>query len=237
MVERLGYAGVALPVALESLVSPVPSELILPLAGYLTGQGRLWYPAVVLAATVGSVLGALAVYGLAARLGEERVRRFVRRFGRYLLLGEADLDRAERWFDRHGRAAVALGHPAPLVRSAVSVPAGPRRMPLPVFLGSTALGAGVWSAVLVGIGWALGDRWQQVERYGTVLEVAVLGGLLVLAGRFVLRRLRRGTHAAALAQRPPCALVSRSVCCPTAATRGAARVPAPGPGGGNRGTP
>ena len=190
VIESLGYAGVAALIALENVFPPIPSELILPLAGFLAGQGRFWFPAVVVAATIGSVAGALLLYGIGAWLGDARLRGLVNRFGQVLTLTGADLDRAEGWFDTHGAKAVLIGRLVPVVRSLVSVPAGLRRMPLWRFVAYTAAGAGVWNSVLIGLGWALGDRWQQVNQYGTYVEYAVLAALLGEVGWFVWKRRR-----------------------------------------------
>jgi membrane protein DedA with SNARE-associated domain len=180
VIERLGYGGVALLIALESIFPPIPSEVILPLSGYLAAQGQFWLPAVILAATAGSVAGALVLYGLAAWLGEDRVRGILDRHGKLIHLSGKDLDQADGWFDRHGAKAVMLGRLAPIVRSLISVPAGLRRMPLPRFVLYTSIGSTVWNGALIGIGWILGDRWDQVNRYATFVELGFL--VLVVAG-------------------------------------------------------
>lgn len=190
VVQSLGYIGVAFLIALENLVPPIPSELILPLAGFLAGQGRFWLPGVVVAATAGSVGGALILYGLGAWLGEARLRRLLRRFGRFLRLQEGELDRAQQWFDRHGDKAVLLGRLVPVVRSLVSIPAGLNRMSLRRFVLYTALGSGLWNSALVGLGWALGDRWDQVCHYGQLFEYATLAALAVALAWFFWRHRR-----------------------------------------------
>ncbi len=188
VVESLGYVGVACLIALENLFPPIPSELILPLAGFLTGQGRFSLPAVVAAATAGSVVGALLLYGLGAWLGEQRLRGLVGRFGGILTLREADIDRADAWFDRHGGTAVLIGRLVPVVRSLISIPAGLRRMPLGRFVLYTAVGSSLWNGLLIGLGWALGERWQQVNQYGRYLEYGVLVLLVAAIAWFLHRR-------------------------------------------------
>jgi membrane protein DedA with SNARE-associated domain len=185
-----GYVGVALLVALDNVFPPIPSEIILPLAGFLSGQGHLAYPGVVLAATVGSVAGALPLYAVGYWLGEARLRPLVRRFGRWLFIEEADLDQAQEWFDRHGTKAVLLGRCVPLVRSLISIPAGLACMPLRRFVVYTALGSGLWNAILVGIGWTLGERWEQVGSYLKPLEYVVMALLVAATARFLWHRLR-----------------------------------------------
>jgi membrane protein DedA with SNARE-associated domain len=188
VIASLGYVGVAALVALENLFPPIPSELILPLAGFLAGQGRFALPLVIVAATFGSTAGALAVYGIGAGLGERRVRALTARYGGFLRLSDEDIDRAESWFDRHGGEAVFLGHLAPLIRSVISIPAGLRRMPLWKFALYTAAGSGVWNSVLVTLGWALGDRWQQINQYASYFEYAVIAAIVGGIGWFVWKR-------------------------------------------------
>ena len=188
VVESLGYVGLALLIALENVFPPIPSELILPLAGFLAGQGRFSLPAVIVAATIGSVAGALVLYGLGAWLGEARLRRLVDRYGKYARVSDRDLERADGWFDRHGGMAVLIGRLVPLVRSLVSVPAGVRRMPLMRFVAYTAVGSACWNSVLIGLGWALGDRWDQVNRYASLVEYVVLAALAIGVGWFIWKR-------------------------------------------------
>jgi membrane protein DedA with SNARE-associated domain len=188
VIESLGYAGIIALVALESIVPPIPSEVILPLAGFLAGQGRFSLPLVIVAATLGSVIGAVALYGLSAWLGERRVRSVVERYGAYLRLTSHDLDRANDWFDRYDSAAVAIGRLVPVIRSLVSIPAGLRRMPLGRFLLFTSAGSAVWNSVLIGLGWLLGDNWEKVEEYSSYVQYAVLVALAVVAIAFFYRR-------------------------------------------------
>jgi membrane protein DedA with SNARE-associated domain len=184
VVETLGYVGVAALLALENLVPPIPSELILPLAGFLVEQGRFSYPLVVLAATVGSVVGAIVLYALGRSLGEHRFRRLAEQIP---LLGGDDVDRARDLFARHGGAAVFLGRLLPGVRSFVSIPAGFERMPLAQFLAYTTAGSALWNAALIGAGWALGTQWQRVERYASIVGYILLALVALLLVRRVWR--------------------------------------------------
>jgi membrane protein DedA with SNARE-associated domain len=197
VIQDAGYPGLALLVTLEMVFPPIPSELVLPLAGFLTGQGLLLYPLAVLAATLGSVVGALLLYGVGRTVGERRIRALTRRYGKWLLMDERDLDRARAWFDRYDAAAVFLGRLAPGVRSLVSIPAGVAGMPIGRFAWYTALGSGLWNAGLIGLGWLLGAHWETATDYLRPLTVLVVAGLgaagLVLAWKRIGDRvLRRG---------------------------------------------
>jgi membrane protein DedA with SNARE-associated domain len=185
VVESLGPIGVGLLVLLENLFPPVPSEVILPLAGYLAGTGRLGVVQVVLAATAGSVLGALALYWLGAAVGDERIRVWMRRLP---LVNEGDLDRAQGWFDRHGGSAVLIGRMIPVVRSVVSIPAGVQRMPLWRFVLYTTLGSGAWNALFVALGYLLGSQWRTVGEYSDLLNVVVVGAIVLAVAIFVGKR-------------------------------------------------
>lgn len=203
LVELLGYPGLAVVVALENVFPPIPSEAVLPLAGFLVGQGRMTFVGAALAATAGSVAGALVLYSLGAVYGEQRVRGLVRRYGCWLGIAERDLDRAQGWFRDHGGSAVFFGRLAPLVRSLVSVPAGVARMPLGAFVLYTALGSGLWNAALIGAGWLFGANWWLVERYQKAFGTMVAMALVVLAVWFVGRRLMGDGRAGAERQAAP----------------------------------
>ena len=189
VVESIGYLGVALIVALENVITVIPSELVLPLAGFLASQGRLWLPGVVVAATVGSVAGALVMYAFGYWLGEPRVRVLVRRYGRWVFVSESDLDRALEWFREHGALAVLVGRLVPSVRSLVSIPAGICHMALGRFAAYTAIGSAIWNSALIGLGWLLGENWPVVSVYARWLEYAVLVVVALAVLWFIWRRL------------------------------------------------
>ncbi|MEU4334608.1 DedA family protein [Micromonospora lupini] len=188
VIEAMGPVGVALLVALESIVPPIPSEIVLALAGFLSHEGKFNVVVVVLAATVGSLVGALVLYWLGAALGEERLKRWLDRIP---LVDRDDLERADRWFERHGRWAVLIGRVVPVVRSLVSVPAGANRMPLGEFVLLTTIGSGVWNALIVGAGYALGSRWQDVARYSDWFNYAIGLVFVVMVVGWVIRKIRR----------------------------------------------
>jgi membrane protein DedA with SNARE-associated domain len=189
VVERLGYVGLLLMVALENVFPPIPSEIILPLAGFNVFQGDFSFPLVLLFATLGSVVGALALYAIGAWFGEDRLRGIVRAHGRKLFLKEADIDNAETWFNRHGARAVFLCRMVPIVRSLISIPAGLDRMALGRFVVLTAAGSLLWNAALVGAGWALGTQWERVEGVVSVLQYLVIAAGVLLVALFFWTRI------------------------------------------------
>jgi membrane protein DedA with SNARE-associated domain len=192
VVDALGYVGVAFLIALENLFPPIPSEIVLPLAGFVAGQGRANVVGMVVASTVGSMVGAWALYGIAAAIGPERLRAIVVRWGRVLRLGPEDLDKAEAWFDKRSGTAVLIGRCVPLIRSLVSIPAGFRRMPIVRFTVFTLIGSLVWNTALVGAGYALGDRWEQVGDYVGYLQYVVIAVVLAALGWFAWSRFGPG---------------------------------------------
>lgn len=187
-VEALGYAGVAALIALENLFPPLPSELILPFAGFLATQGRLSLAGAIGAATLGSLVGALALYAGGALLGQRRLRRIA---DRVPLLQARDVDRADAWFAHYGDTAVLVGRMVPVVRSLISVPAGVRRMPLWRFVIFTVLGSTLWNSLLIGLGFLVGERWELIRQWARLLEWLVLVLLAALVVAFVVRRLQR----------------------------------------------
>lgn len=152
VIFQLGYVGIALLMALESSLVPFPSEVVLPPAGYLAAQGRMSAPLAFGAGLLGSLIGALFNYFLAAKLG----RPLLHRYGRYMLIKEASLVRSEEFFRRHGEISMFIGRLIPVIRQLISLPAGVARMRLDLFVAYTAIGAGIWCAVLTYIGWYLG---------------------------------------------------------------------------------
>jgi membrane protein DedA with SNARE-associated domain len=187
IMEALGAPGAGLAVALENLFPPIPSEVILPLAGFTASQGDMSLVAAIVWTTAGSVVGALVLYLLGALVGRERTRAIAARLP---LVKVSDIDRTEAWFARHGRKAVFFGRMVPLFRSFISIPAGIERMPMATFLLYTTLGSLIWNVVFVLAGYGLGENRQIVEDWAGTYQRAVLaaGALAVVA--FVAVRLR-----------------------------------------------
>lgn len=197
VVDALGYLGVAFLVALENVFPPIPSEAVLPLAGFVAGRGDANLIGMILAATAGSVVGAWVLYGVAAAIGPERLRAFIVRYGRWFSVREHHLVRAEEWFDRRANAAVLIGRCVPLIRSVVSVPAGFRRMPLGRFTLLTALGSAAWNTALISAGAVLGERWERVGDFVGLFQGVVIIAIVAIAGYAVWRVLIRPRLAAA----------------------------------------
>lgn len=188
IVERLSYPGVAMLVALENVFPPIPSEVVLGLAGYTASRGDAWVLGMIIAATAGSVVGALILYGLSAAVGPVRLRAIIIRYGTWVGFGETDLDRAEAWFDRRARSAVLVCRCVPLIRSLISIPAGFRRMPLGAFTLFTLLGSLVWNTVLVTAGYLLADQWEKVLEFTEPFQTLVVMFVGVLIVALVIRK-------------------------------------------------
>ena len=189
VVHSLGYVGVFVLILSGSLYLPIPTELTLPLFGFLIGNGRLSFVPVLLAATAARVCAALVMYAVGFRLREARLRRVIKHFERSKLLFVSDFERASAVFERHGGKAILIGHLIPGVGALVSVPAGLKRMPLRWrFLGYTILGCSIWNASLIGLGWALGGRWRIVEVFTSFVGFSVLVVLITATVWFFWRR-------------------------------------------------
>ncbi len=175
---------------LESVGIPLPSEIILPFAGYLVYQGKAGFWAAVLVGTLGGTVGSLLAYGLGLWGG----RPLLERYGRYILIREEELRRAERWFARYGAEAVFFGRLLPAVRTYISFPPGITRMRLPLFTIYTLAGSLIWSVVLTYAGVILGPRWESLRRLFDLLDVLIV--VLVLGGViYFFRRRRQGRGA------------------------------------------
>lgn len=187
LMDRLGAPGAGLAVALENLFPPLPSEVILPLAGFAANRGDLGLVSAIFFTTLGSVVGALALYGVGAILGRDRTRALAARIP---LMKLEDVDKAEAWFARHGAKAVLIGRVVPVVRSLISIPAGVERMRMSLFLALTAIGSLVWNSALIIAGYLLGEKWNVVESYVGVLQWVVLAVAVLAVVWFIVVKLR-----------------------------------------------
>ena len=197
VINQFGYFGVALLVIIENVFPPIPSEIVLPFAGFVAQQGTgvaqsdTTVIGMMIAATVGSVVGALILYFVSAAIGPDRLRAFVEKFGKWFGVKPADLVRAEAWFDRRSFVAVLVGRCVPLIRSIVSIPAGFRRMKLTNFILLTAIGSAVWNIALIGAGAVLKDQWDRVGDYVGVFQWVVILAIVVFVVRFVISLVKR----------------------------------------------
>ncbi|MGH3778510.1 MAG: DedA family protein [Pseudonocardiaceae bacterium] len=194
IVDRLGAAGVGLLILVENLIPPIPSEVILPLAGFRAKAGALNVWLVWPAATAGSVTGALVLYSLGRLLGYDRLYRLAGHKW-FILASPEDLDRGKRLFRDHGGKIVLLARMVPIIRSIVSVPAGVAGMPIPRFILLTAIGSGIWNAVFISLGWYLNENYEVVDNWLGPISYVLLG--LIVAGLVCLgvrRRHSRDAH-------------------------------------------
>jgi membrane protein DedA with SNARE-associated domain len=183
-IDSIGLVGVAVLVALENVFPPIPSEVILLLAGYNVELNRFGFIGAVIAATVGSIVGAYFLYGVGRVLSEERLEALLAGVGKYVGLKKKDVHKGFQWFERHEDPVVFFGRLIPVVRSVVSIPAGAEKMSLAKFTLLTGLGSLIWNTVWVSIGWGLGSQWEKAETWGSYLQYIVIA--LVLIGLVVL---------------------------------------------------
>lgn len=191
VIEQTGYLGIALLMLLENVFPPIPSELVLPFAGYVAATGELNVVGVLAAAVAGSLLGALPWYYLGRRLGHGGLQRFAQRHGRLLTMEPEDIDRAQEWFKRHGPSSVAFGRLVPAVRSVISMPAGVAQLPLLKFLLWSLVGTVAWSALLLGVGFALESRYEEAKQ---AVEWVTRGVVAFLVGGYLWRVWRFGRN-------------------------------------------
>lgn len=190
--NSLGYWGIGLLMFLENLFPPIPSELIMPLAGFTVAQGNMQFAPVVVAGVVGTVVGALPWYYAGKILGEQRLKSLADRYGKWLTISSKDITRATSWFDKHGGKAVFFCRLVPGVRTLISLPAGISRMPLLPFLLLSTLGTLLWVSLLTYAGYVLGDNYEIVEHYlGPVSKIVVASLLFAFIIWVVQRNLRR----------------------------------------------
>lgn len=189
IIESIGEVGVGLLIALETILPPIPSEVILPFAGFAAQEGKLNPFLAWGCATLGSLAGAMVLYLLGVKFSYDRLHHLAERKW-FFLFGVRDLERGMRFFEGHGGAVVLVGRFIPFIRSIVSVPAGLDAMPLPRFLALTALGSGIWNAVFIAIGYRLGAEYEVVERYVGPVSKGVVAVLALALVWLVVRRLR-----------------------------------------------
>ena len=186
-IERLGYVGVAALTFLENLFPPIPSEIVIPLAGFVAAEGRVRVDYVIAAGTIGTLAGTTMWYEIGRRIGERRLRAWIDRHGKWLTLSGRDVDSAQAWFRRHGNAAILFGRLLPGVRTWVSLPAGFTEMRFAPFLGYSALGTVIWTAALSYAGVVLQANFTVVGDYVNIITHVLLGVLGVMLARRYIR--------------------------------------------------
>jgi membrane protein DedA with SNARE-associated domain len=186
--SSMGYLGIGLLMFLENLFPPIPSELIMPLAGFTVAQGKMDFVPAVAAGVIGTVLGAFPWYYAGKLIGETRLRKLADRYGKWLTLSSKDIDKANEWFTKQGGKAVFLCRLVPGVRTLISLPAGINKMPLIPFVLYSTLGTTLWVFLLTFLGFQLGEHYEQVEKWLAPVSKAVLVVLLVGFGIWIWKR-------------------------------------------------
>ncbi len=192
LIGSIGLWGAALLIAIEVIVVPIPSELVLLLTGFNVSEGRFLIEGAIAVTTLASVLGALFLYFVAKAIGEDRVFGLTRKFGKFVGLKESDIHKTLHWFTRYGKALVFFGRLIPIIRSLVSIPAGLTKMKLWVFILFTALGSGIWNSIWITTGFVLGENWSAAEEFSNVIDIVAYSAIAVfvlfLVGRAIFEK-------------------------------------------------
>lgn len=186
--DSLGYWGIGFLMFAENLFPPIPSELIMPLAGFTVSQGKMNFALAVLAGVVGTIIGALPWYYAGKIIGEERVKRLADKYGKWITVSSKDIDKVKRWFDRYGNNAVLFGRLVPGIRTLISLPAGLNEMPVVPFLIYSTIGTTLWVIFLTGAGYLLGSQYELVDEYLAPVSKGVLVLLIVAFAVWIFRK-------------------------------------------------
>ncbi len=187
IIEKLGYLGIGILMTLESMIAPVPSEAVMPFAGFLWYDGKFTLWGIILASTLASILGSLISYYIGAYGG----RPLVKKFGKYLLLNERHLDKTEQFFQKYGDKTIFISRFIPIVRHLISIPAGVGRMRIGKFLLYTTIGAGLWNSFLTWLGFQLRDKWEAIRKYTEILDVLIIVVIALAIIYFIYQRKKR----------------------------------------------
>jgi len=187
LMDRMGLWGAALAVGMDNLFPPIPSEIVLPMAGLAASQGTFSLAGALVATTAGSVIGACIMCWLGRLFGRDRTAWV---FEKTPLLKLSDLEKSEAWFAKHGRKAVFFGRMVPIFRSLISIPAGVEKMSFTLFVLLTTAGSLIWNSIFVGAGYTLGENWHVIEPYADWFQRLVILAVLVVCGWFVVTRVR-----------------------------------------------
>lgn len=187
VMQQLGYLGIALLMFLDNIFPPIPSELIMPAAGFTASEGHFTLFGVIAAGSIGSILAAVILYWIGRLLNEQRLKTWLSRYGKWLFIKPDDLTTATRWFNQHGAKIVFFGRMIPAVRSLISIPAGMARMPFGLFLLYSSLGTIIWTSILAGAGFYLGSNYEKFSHWVSGAGNVIIVILLIVAA-FALRR-------------------------------------------------
>lgn len=186
--DSLGYWGIGFLMFAENLFPPIPSELIMPLAGFSVSQGKMDFTLAVLAGVVGTIIGALPWYYAGKIIGEQRIKNLADKYGKWITVSSKDIDKVKRWFDRYGNNAVLFGRLVPGIRTLISLPAGLNEMPVVPFLIYSTIGTTLWVIFLTGAGYLLGNNYELVDEYLAPVSKGVLVLLLVAFAVWIFRK-------------------------------------------------
>lgn len=186
--DSLGYLGIGFLMFAENLFPPIPSELIMPLAGFSVSQGKMDFSLAVLAGVVGTIIGALPWYYAGKIIGEERLKRLADKYGKWITVSSKDIDKVKRWFDRYGNNAVLFGRLVPGIRTLISLPAGLNEMPLVPFILYSTIGTTLWVIFLTGAGYLLGNNYELVDDYLAPVSKGVLVLIIVAFAVWIFRK-------------------------------------------------
>ncbi|WP_310490026.1 DedA family protein [Chamaesiphon sp. VAR_69_metabat_338] len=190
LMSSLGYWGIGLLMFLENLFPPIPSELIMPLAGFTVAQGKMNFGIAVVAGTIGTMAGTYAWYYLGRLVNYQRLQIWTERYGKWIRVTAQDIDRVNDWFNKYGSKAVFFGRMVPGIRTLISLPAGMNQMPFVTFTIYSTLGTAIWTLALTTAGFLLGDNYTSIEQYLAPISKLVLFGLIGLIGYFIFKKMR-----------------------------------------------
>lgn len=190
-VSTLGYPGIIAVMALENVFPPIPSEAVMPLAGFLVTTGRFQLIPAIVCGVIGSIIGAIVLYYFGVIFSGDKIRDFLDKYGKYFMTSTEDLDAADKWFSNYGHWAVLIARVIPIVRSIISIPAGFTHMPMGKFLTLTVLGTTVWTAFLTTLGVILGENWNKVGPTLQKFDYLILIIIAAAVGYYIFHKLRK----------------------------------------------
>ena len=190
IMEQFGLLGITVMMFLENVFPPIPSELIMPAAGFAAAMGKMNLVLVIIAGTLGSVLGALPLYYLGTVFDEKRLFSLAEKYGKYVLVKPSDVTNAQDWFHKYGKTVIFFGRMIPAIRSLISIPAGMARMPMLPFLVLTAIGSAIWTTILAYAGYILGANYEQVEAFIEPISKIVVIVVLCIGAVIAFMRIK-----------------------------------------------